>query len=220
MHQGPTISDEDGPPRSREVAELFRRIAAVRWFPRRWRPPAAPRVVAALREHEIRTGLDQLPAALELLSGSEGRQLIARGEIDLSRRAWVLRLQAALDGACNALRAGLRAQSHPLFQRESEALMIRPTVLPVSQPALWRALQGEGPHSLEAATVRILIDRILWELGAAAAWELAADLLEAPNPFAPLLTLYEEGIYPLDLNGPRILLWAPAAPEPTELAGQ
>lgn len=218
MGQGPMASDENGTPRSREAAALIRRIAAIRWFPPEWTPPAAPRVVAALQEHEIRAGLEPIPSQLKLLSGPEGRRMIAGGEIGLRRATWVLRLQAAVDDASGALRRSRRAEGHPLFQRECEALMIRPAALPVSQPELWRALQGEGTTSLEAPSVRILCDRILWELGAAVAWELAADLLQAENPFAPLIALYEEGIYPLDLCGPRVLLWAPAAPEPAPAA--
>ena len=40
-------------------------------------------------------------------------------------------------------------------------------------------------------------------------WEMVGDLV-GENPYEPLLPVYEEGLYPLDLTpaGP-VLLWAP-----------
>lgn len=85
---------------------------------------------------------------------------------------------------------------------------MRPDALPVSQDELWDRLEGPADDRLSGAALRILVDRVLWELGMMLLWEMVGDLV-GPNPYAPLLVIYEEGFYPLDLSPLRARLWAP-----------
>ncbi len=200
---------EDGWPRSTEVAALVRRIDAINWF-RRDSAVCDPsrRLVSAAAEHTRRLGTSR-PQSFSVQQPWEGRAGIRDQRIDLSRPAWDALLRPGFDTAHSAIRRTGRAKGHSLVTVSGEALLIRPDALPVEQETLWERLQGPPDDRLPPAAVRTLVDRVLWELGMMVLWEMVGDLV-GENPYEPLLPVYEEGLYPLDLTpaGP-VLLWAP-----------
>jgi len=204
---------EDGWPRSREVATLARRIDAINWFQRDSvvRDPGQ-RLSDALVEHTRRLGA-AAPASVNLRQSGEGRADIRDQHVDLKRPAWDALLRAPFDTARQVIRETGRARGHSLVLVSGEALLIRPEALPIQQETLWNRLQGPRKDRLPETTVSTLVDRVLWELGMAILWEMIGDLV-GENPYESLLTVYEEGLYPLDLMpAGAVRLWLPSDPD-------
>lgn len=199
---------EDGWPRSRETAGLARRIGAVNWFQRTatTRDPTH-RIAHALGTHAALLGLDG-PGSVDVMRPWEGRADIRGQRTDVTRPQWDLALRGPFERVRKAMLTSKRAHGSPLILPSGEALLMRPDALPVSQDELWDRLEGPADDRLSGAALRILVDRVLWELGMMLLWEMVGDLV-GPNPYAPLLVIYEEGFYPLDLSPLRARLWAP-----------
>ncbi|MAG58219.1 MAG: hypothetical protein CMJ83_18185 [Planctomycetes bacterium] len=205
--KSPLLTD-DGWPRSSEIAALVRRLAAVNWFRRHPHPdPPATRIGHALEEHASRVGFD-LVHDVNVLAPWEGRSALREHEGALERTQWDAALRERFATLRNAVIESGRAAGHALLMISGEALLMRPEALPLSQDELWTRLEGPADDRLPTSVVRKLVDRVLWETGMMVGWELVADLV-GPNPFVPLLTIYEEGFYPLDLRDGTAWLWAP-----------
>ena len=174
------------------------------------RREAGTRIAAALHEHARRVGIDPEPPDAVVLSGADGRTALRSGKIDVSRHAWDQRLRAPFSAVQKELHDSGRAVGHPLLLPSGEAYLMRPGALPIDQEVLWERIAGPPHDDLPPKIVQVLVDRILWELGVMLTFELVGDRLETPNPYAPLLTVYEEGLYPLDIGPERALLWAPS----------
>jgi len=199
---------EDGWPRSRETSGLARRISAVNWFRRATtsRDPTH-RIAHALGEHASLLGVPS-PGTVDVLRPREGRAEIRGQQIDVSRPVWDTALRGPFDRLRTTLLQSGRTRGHALVLPSGDALLMRPDALPLSQGTLWSRLEGPADDRVSEAVLRILIDRILWELGMMLAWEMVGDLI-GPNPYAPLLVIYEEGLYPLEAAANRVRLWAP-----------
>lgn len=199
----------DGWPRSVEVAALVRRVGAIDWFRRAAtaRDPSH-RIARCLADHMQGLGAPA-PTSVDIQRPWEGRADLRGQDIDLSRPTWDGLLQARFEEVCDAIRSSGRARGHSLVVVSGEALLMRPDALPVQQETLWTRLAGPRDDSLPESTVRALVDRVLWELGMMVLWEMVGDLI-GDNPYAPLLAIYEEGLYPLDITpGGPARLWAP-----------
>lgn len=201
---------EDGRPRAAERSAMACRIAAVRWFapPSGERAPAR-RVVEAVRDHAERLPLGPPPAGVSVLDGAQGRAWVRRAPETLGRPAWQALLDRRTAEARDALRADDVPGDHPLIVRSGASLLLRPSALPVPIEMLRQGLAGPADDRLPPPLVERLLDRVLWELASLLLWEIVAGRL-GPNPFQPLLAIYEEGLYPLAFAADAVLLWHPA----------
>jgi len=134
--------------------------------------------------------------------------MIAGGEVDMERPLWQASLSRHLDAARVLLIESGRGAGHPLFEVSGAAVLMRDAALPMDLEAIGKTLAGSGRCTLSSSRVEALVRRLVWEMGAIVLWETVGDLL-GPNPFLPLLAIYEEGYYPLDLAAEHPLLWAP-----------
>jgi len=204
-----------GWPHSGRTVQLLKRAALIRWFS----GPSAEHGVAskladAIGAHQERLGC---PATKEIrvLSAEDGARAVLNGEVDVARPSWHRLLATRFEQLRARVVATHRLQGNPLLTISGEAILVYPEALPISQSEIWSALGKSGDLSLPDRLRRALVDRIIWELGAMILHESAGDPTE-PNPFSPLLTVYEEGLYPLEL-GPdgEATLWSPTASGPT-----
>ena len=210
------ILQEDGWPGSNVAVTLAQRIYSVQWFHRDGRPRnPAKRLANALSAHGERLGEPFGVQRVRILGPDEGRQQITESGDELPRMAWRQRLESEFVPAREKLLQSGRARGHALFETSGNNLAIHPTALPLVEQELWRALEHGGSSPLRPAIVRMLLDRLLWECGAMVAWAMLADRLP-PNPFEPLLVVYEEGLFPIDIaNGEALLSRRPAV-RPTD----
>ena len=201
-----------GGPRSAEVARLLKRISVIRWFRAGpIRPECGPQLAQAIESHLDGIGAER-PACAEVLQSEVGARALLNGEIAASRPQWDGFIQAPFQALRDAALQSGRLREHPFLVVSGEAILVRPNALPLSQAALWSSLSQASHLQLPNRLLRILADRVLWELGMMVLHETLEDLM-GENPYSPLLTLYEEGIYPLDLvSANRATLWTPGEP--------
>jgi len=199
----------DGWPRSEETAALVRRMSAVDWFHRTNVPDtSADRLVTALEQHARLLSLEPPVNDVIVLTPSEGRTALRNQRFPHERSPWEAALRSPFEKIHKAMVASERATGHSLLVNSGEALLMRPDALPISQDILWSRLEGPTDDLLPDGVVRHLVDLLLWEAGIMVAWEMVSDIV-GENPYTPLLTVYEEGLYPLDIYDGGALLWAP-----------
>jgi hypothetical protein len=193
-----------------EVAALARRVAAIPWFEPMRRDAHLPtRLAAAILRHEVRLGFSGPPRPARILDTAAARAVLLAPAGEGSNR-WRRALDEQGQRLHRALRGRPELAQHPLLEWTGEALLLRTAVLPVPQARLRTRLAGPAEGRPPAAVIQCLVDRVLWEVGTAVAWPLGGPTL-GPSPFDPLLDIYEEGLYPLDLGGAEIILWNPAS---------
>jgi hypothetical protein len=200
---------EDDWPRARETVALTRRILALRWFRcQDWLQDPTARIAHALASHGSMIALTVPPSEVSVLGPDEGRDAIRKG-FPLDRPSWNRSLRRPFERLLDVILETGRARGHSVILLSGRSILMQPEALSIPQDDMWRNLEGPPEDTLPEASVRILVDRVLWELGMMMAWEMVADIL-GPNPYTPLLTLYEDGLYPLDFEGGKAVLWAPA----------
>lgn len=205
------LTRESGAPRGREVAQAARRLGVVRWFTLPPRPEVrAPRLLRALDAYASAPPDPRPVEEVRLLDGPAGRHLLGSGRTDPERHTWQGRVDAQWLRAREALLASGRGRGHPLLAFMGRSVSIRREILPVRAAELVRRLRATPGPVLPGEVAGILAERVVLEMGAYLVWEMVADLL-GPNPFEALLTIYEEGCYPVELPGPRAVVWAPAS---------
>jgi len=199
-------------PHAGHTAQLLKRAAVIRWFPAQpIQHGAATRLADAITAHRKRLGCPPTDD-IRILGAEDGARALLDGEMDVARPSWHRMLAKQFERLRVRALATDRLHKHPLLTVSGEAILVYPDALPISRSEIWNALSRSGNLSLPDRLRGALMDRIIWELGAMILHESAADPTEL-NPFAPLLSVYEEGLYPLEL-GPdaEITLWSPAAP--------
>ena len=187
---------------------MVTRASVVRWFEL---PPHAElrsgRIARALEEH----GKLLAPAIpmrkSSVLSREDGISWIAEHGLDPT--PWRKALNTSQDQARQLALEHGRADSVGLFAQSGTSLSLRHSLITTPQPL--REVLGDPGAQLSPEDFSRLDERLMWELGAMFLCELVSDLM-GPNPISPLLTVYEEGLYPLDLTPDGLAtLWAPTA---------
>jgi len=190
---------------------MARRLTVIDWF----RMPPDPqerliRIAGALESHARLMLEKPSPEDLRILSGEEGRSFLLEGGTDVNRPAWMKILTARFEKILAALSETGRGAGHPLLDPHGNAPFPRVDALLLDQDLISTRLAGSGATMLSGDLTHALLHRLLYEMAALLLWEAVADIL-GENPFLPLLAIYEEGLYPLDLTADVPVLWAPLA---------
>lgn len=194
-------------PESVRVASVARRIAAIGWF-----PPLAPRpgrnvrVGRALQTLATAAGIPAADA-VEVLDGPGGRARLLEDPEALRDGGFRKALVEGFDAALHHL-APERVRRLPSFlDHEGGALILRPGAIPLDETRLASAFHGRGDPTLPEPLLRYLVDLVLWECGAALAMAWAAA--DGPSrDLGAVLSLYEEGLFPVRFDRGKTTLWA------------